>query len=1053
MKQELEEHALSIVLQLVESPDAERDGLRSQLCGDNAELGAAVAELWQANEAAERKQFWQHPADALLGPSDSSAAAQSGDHNADSESATQAAQRARQPKSARFIPIDRLGVGGQGEVWLMLDPQIDRRVAMKIVQPSQKGSEATLTSFRREAEVSGKLEHPNIVPVYDVTAELNESGQADPNSPCYVMRVFGDPRLHIAIAAFHERPRSANDSLLLGALREFDKDQSPEHREELKAQLAKLSFDPQQACDQTLKTATESMLEQDSEAGTLSKAITKLHGGEWSEPLLRKLLSRFQRICEGVAYAHSRGVIHRDLKPDNIMLGEYGETLVADWGLAKVVGRDEEHHTTDVEGTLHVSSQKEDSQQTRLGQLKGTPAYMSPEQAMGRIDELGPATDIYSLGAILYRLLTGTSAFSGKTVEEVYSRVRDGEFPRPTEVEPRVPKALEAIVLKAMSLKPRDRYAKALDLTADVERWLDDEPVSAWPEPFTVRARRWAKKHQTFVGSTAAAVLMAVLTLSVMFVVVTGQKAEIAATNQKLSISNRQLEQANAKERAATRLAETNATAASEQSQLALSTLNAVIFDIQHSLENVPGGATVRNRLLTSVLPQLDKVSTQFAKKSAIDRNTMFALSELAGTILQLGDVGHISNVPGLPNSAVATDGHLENVPDAHSAVLTAERLYLRAHEIGKQLAAAASNDTEAQRDLSVSFERLGDVFLKLGRTDDALTQFQDGLKIRRVLAEADPNDAQKQRDLSISFNKLGDVFRKLGRTDDALKSFNLKFEIDKRLAEADPNDAQKQRDLSISFNKLGNVFLKLGRTDEALTQFQDGLKIRRVLAQADPNDAQTQRYLSISFNKLGNVFLKLGRIDEALTLFQDGLKISRVLAEADPNDAQKQRDLAVSFERLGQISLAFGRTDDALKYFSDELVIAERWMKADPSDVDAQRFTSVVYNYLGDVFLKLGRTDEALTLSQDGLKISRVLAEADPNDAQKQRELIVSYFRLGLVHRDSKDYVKSVASFEAALQIAHPLKQQGLLAGEIDGRISALERERKKSEQLRDAP
>ena len=539
MKPELEERALSIVLQLTDLHVNDRHKLQQQLCGNDLQLVNAVDELFRAYEKANGMDFWLGASKALL-------SFPGADWSQNNDLVPKVQDRVKRPPTLdRFIPIDLLGLGGQGEVWLMKDPHIDRRVALKIVQPTQRDSQATLTSFRREAELNGKLEHPNIVPVYDITAELNESGEPDSKSPCFVMRVFGDPRLHAAISAFHERPRSASEQELLVALRAFDKQQTAETRNELEHQLTKVAFDPDQASDQTLKSAVESILKDDSEAGTLTKASAKLHAGEWSESNFRKLLGRFQRVCEGVAYAHSRGVIHRDLKPDNVMLGEYGETLVADWGLAKIVGRHDPANTENIEGTLRVSSDSTDSEHTRLGELKGTPRFMSPEQAMGRVDELGPATDIYSLGAILYYILTGKPPIEGKTFAEILSRVRDGEFSRPTEVEPRVPKGLEAIVLKAMSLKPRDRYATALDLAGDVEHWLNDERVLAWDEPWLVKGRRWVRRHQTFVTSTAAAMLVGMISLGILAVITSLMNVQLEASNEELNLKKRQLEESN----------------------------------------------------------------------------------------------------------------------------------------------------------------------------------------------------------------------------------------------------------------------------------------------------------------------------------------------------------------------------------------------------------------------------------------------------------------------------------------------------------------------------
>ena len=553
MKPELEERALSIVLQLTDLHVNDRHKLQQQLCGNDLQLVNAVDELFRAYEKANGMDFWLGASKALL-------SFPGADWSQNNDLVPKDQDRVKRPPTLdRFIPIDLLGLGGQGEVWLMKDPHIDRRVALKIVQPTQRDSQATLTSFRREAELNGKLEHPNIVPVYDITAELNESGEPDSKSPCFVMRVFGDPRLHAAISAFHERPRSASEQELLVALRAFDKQQTAETRNELEHQLTKVAFDPDQASDQTLKSAVESILKDDSEAGTLTKAIAKLHAGEWSESNFRKLLGRFQRVCEGVAYAHSRGVIHRDLKPDNVMLGEYGETLVADWGLAKIVGRHDPANTENIEGTLRVSSDSTDSEHTRLGELKGTPRFMSPEQAMGRVDELGPATDIYSLGAILYYILTGKPPIEGKTFAEILSRVRDGEFSRPTEVEPRVPKGLEAIGLKAMSLKPRDRYATALDLAGDVEHWLIDERVLAWDEPWLVKGRRWVRRHQTLMTSTAAAMLVGTISLGILSIIATAHSRDISFKNKQLEDSNALLETEKANVEEQREVAEINA--------------------------------------------------------------------------------------------------------------------------------------------------------------------------------------------------------------------------------------------------------------------------------------------------------------------------------------------------------------------------------------------------------------------------------------------------------------------------------------------------------------
>jgi serine/threonine protein kinase len=225
---------------------------------------------------------------------------------------------------------------------------------------------------------------------------------------------------------------------------------------------------------------------------------------------LRQLLGRFVDVCQAIAYAHSRGVLHRDLKPGNIMLGKYGETLVVDWGLAKVLGQGEAEST---EGVVLSSGE---AGLTQAGKALGTPAYMSPEQAAGQLDELGPRSDVYSLGATLYCLLTGQPPFLETEVGVVLARVQKGDYPRPRKLNPRVPPALEAVCLRAMAPRPEDRYATPHDLAEEIERWLADEPVSAYRETLFTRGRRWARHHKPLVAGVAAATLALVVVGTVL---------------------------------------------------------------------------------------------------------------------------------------------------------------------------------------------------------------------------------------------------------------------------------------------------------------------------------------------------------------------------------------------------------------------------------------------------------------------------------------------------------------------------------------------------------
>ena len=342
--------------------------------------------------------------------------------------------------------------GGLGEVFVAEDTELNREVALKEIQTQHAGHESSRGRFVLEAEITGGLEHPGIVPVYGL-------GTYADGRPFYAMRFIRGDNLKEAIGRFHKSSTT----------------------------------------DRTDNTDKRN-------AGVLPSVSSVQSVVQFSSLEFRQLLGRFVDVCNAIAYAHSRGVLHRDLKPGNIMLGKYGETLVVDWGLAKVVGTKKPgvsekpgFSATADEPTLQLASGS-DYAATVAGSAIGTPAYMSPEQAAGKIADLGPATDVYSLGATLHTILTNRPPVEGNDTGEVLRKVQAGEIRLAARTESAIyPRALEAICQKAMALRPDDRYATPLALADDIEHWLADEPVSAWPEPMTVKLRRFVTRHRVMV--------------------------------------------------------------------------------------------------------------------------------------------------------------------------------------------------------------------------------------------------------------------------------------------------------------------------------------------------------------------------------------------------------------------------------------------------------------------------------------------------------------------------------------------------------------------------
>ena len=355
---------------------------------------------------------------------------------------------------SRYAILHSHAKGGLGEVFVARDQELNREVALKQIREHAADDEATRARFVLEAEVTGKLEHPGVVPVYGL-------GQNDRGQPYYAMRFI--------------------------------------------------------------------------EGESLQKAIDRFHSTRWAGRgagarlvRLMQLLNRFVDVCNAIAFAHSRGIVHRDLKPDNVLLGHYGETLVVDWGLAKRIERSEKEDV--VFASTHLSVSDSGNAPTRLGAVMGTPAYMSPEQAAGRTNEIGPQSDVYSLGATLYYLLTGRRPFLQDSLQELLPSVQRGQFPPPRLVDRQITPALNAICLKAMATGAKHRYSSASQLGADIEQWLADEPVTALPENSLQRTARWLLRHRTWVRVGTAVLLTSAVAATIAAIRINQSRLQLTDT-------------------------------------------------------------------------------------------------------------------------------------------------------------------------------------------------------------------------------------------------------------------------------------------------------------------------------------------------------------------------------------------------------------------------------------------------------------------------------------------------------------------------------------------
>lgn len=231
----------------------------------------------------------------------------------------------------------------------------------------------------------------------------------------------------------------------------------------------------------------------------LSEAINEMRINDKKDMkrYTNKLLRRFSSLCNGIAYAHSKGVVHRDLKPDNIMIGEYGEIQIMDWGLAKVMNESEVRRASDV-STVRSSK----SMSTLDGAIAGTPSYMSPEQARGELDRISPASDIFSLGLLLAEIVTLVRVFRSQESAITLRQVGRAGPIDITELNRKisVPKEIQAIIRKCTMPEPQDRYQSAEDLSDDIKAYMENRGVTAMPDNQYDKVRKWTMRHQLIAG-------------------------------------------------------------------------------------------------------------------------------------------------------------------------------------------------------------------------------------------------------------------------------------------------------------------------------------------------------------------------------------------------------------------------------------------------------------------------------------------------------------------------------------------------------------------------
>ena len=788
----------------------------------------------------------------------------------------------RTGQTHRFQIIRPHAKGGLGEVYVARDEELNREVALKEIQGRHADDPESRARFLLEAEITGGLEHPGIVPVYGL-------GQYADGRPFYAMRFIRGNSLREAVARFHA--------------------ESP-----VTSRFVSLEF--------------------------------------------RKLLGRFVDVCNALEYAHARGVLHRDLKPGNIMLGKYGETLLVDWGLAKPAGQVERDESRDE--TLLRPRSGSGAAMTQMGSAIGTPAYMSPEQAEGKLDDLGPASDVYSLGATLHYLLTGKPPVEANSVGEVLQRVRQGQITAPRDLDPGVPKALDAVCGKAMALRPGDRYSSPQELSNEIERYLADEPVQAFREPPIVRLRRWARKHPAVVASSVAAAVVLLLALGIIASLQARHRQVLAVKNAELARSNRKLIQSNAAEKKARREAERQAKIAQAVNDFLQNDMirQTDVFAQAEKTKKIDRNLTLREALDRAA----KRIGDRFQDEPLVEAAIRLAIGEAY--------VGVGEPKKAIPHLVQAVRLHSEELGRDHLATLITMNTLARAYESAGQIEEAAAwlKETRSRVGSKHGHTRRGEA----NHTGDIHTVKTPSTRISRL------EEAVKQRQSQVRqpdaatltlMNELANEYFKAGRYVEAIQLF------EKDVAMTESIRGSEHPSLAVAMNGLGASYLETRQFDKAIECLEQAFeKARTTLGDQHPET------LKITAN-LGRAYQDSGQIAKALPLMKKTYEQMKTHHGVDhPDTLALAHHLATAYLDDGQLDKALSLLQQTFERSTAKLGLAHN-------------ATLGCANSLAGAYLASRQPQKAVELLEEVVQRARVSLGADhPNTIVVMNNLVSSY-------------------------------------------------------------
>ena len=698
----------------------------------------------------------------------------------------------------------------------------------------------------------------------------------------------------------------------------------------------------------------------------------------------RQRLELFITVCQAVQHAHQKGVVHRDLKPSNVLVEVHDVMAVPkviDFGVAKAIGQ----------------SLTDDFYHTGLDQVVGTPLYMSPEQAGHSSLDVDTRSDVYSLGVLLYEMLTGHTPFTrdelrDASVDELRRLICDVDPPRPSArvstlqaaalatvsqcrgIEPSrlgrfLRGELDWIVMKSLEKDRSRRYESASGLARDVQRYLADEPVEARPPSTRYRLGKFLRRNK------GPAIAVSAVLVALVAGIIGTTLALVRATTAE-GLAKQRLEQVDAA-RAKAELAEDETMAAYRAST-------------DEAIEKLIGSKDELGPQEKSYLESALQRWQEFASRQGDDKRSR-----------HIRGMGHYQ-VGGLWQRL--------------SQTVKAQAALEAAREIQEQLVEQFPAVPDYQNDLAGTHNDFGLLLHDIGKMEEAWTEWEAARGILKQLVEQFPPVPRYQSHLASVHNNLGNLLAELGKNEEAWNEFEAAYQLQKQLFKQNSAVLECQLLLALIHKSRGGLLLDLGKNEQAWTEFDAACGILKQLVEQFPV-RRYQRLLGNMHNVLGHLLARLEKNEEAWAEFDAARGILKQLVEQFPVVSAYQIELAGAHHNLAKLLCDIGKTEEARAEYETALELLKQLVKQFPAEPGCQNLLASSHNNLGNLLIRLEKNEEAWVELKAACEIWKQLVEQLPAVIEYQIQLGGVYCNFGRHLSNEGNPAESLKWLDLAIQ------------------------------------